>query len=200
MTAGPVRGAGDGRERRNAAALAEWRLGAGRGARNGHAHARHRRRRGLVLDGRSTAGWAELGHVVVSADGPPCRTAPGAVTSRRSPPALPRTARREASGEGANAERLVGLAEEGDGEAEALTEIGRLLGAAIGSFVNIFARDRRHRRRLRRRRRDPPAGARGCAPRGAARSDAVPHIVNAELGTDAGLIGAGLLAFETLER
>ena len=42
-------------------------------------------------------------------------------------------------GEGATAELLVGRAEEGDAQAiEALAEIGRLLGAGIGSFVNIF--------------------------------------------------------------
>ena len=58
----------------NAAALAEWRFGAGRGTSNlvmlmlGTGVGG-----GLVLDGELYRGWAELGHVVVQADGPPCQ-------------------------------------------------------------------------------------------------------------------------------
>ena len=92
--------------------------------------------------------------------------------------------------------------EEGDADAlEALAGIGHLLGAAIGSFVNIFA---------------PelvivgggfgiaageflvPVRARGRAPRGARARRAAVRIVAAELGSEAGLIGAGLLALEAL--
>jgi len=57
----------------NAAALAEWRLGAGRGAQDlvmltlGTGVGG-----GLVLGGRLYRGWAELGHMVVVAGGPPC--------------------------------------------------------------------------------------------------------------------------------
>ncbi len=56
----------------NAAALAEWRLGAGRGAQDlvmltlGTGVGG-----GLVLGGRLYRGWAELGHMVVVAGGPP---------------------------------------------------------------------------------------------------------------------------------
>ena len=58
----------------NAAALAEWRLGAGRGASDlvmltlGTGVGG-----GLVIDDRLYRGWAELGHIVVVADGQPCQ-------------------------------------------------------------------------------------------------------------------------------
>ena len=58
----------------NAIALAEWRLGAGRGATDLIALGLGTGvGGGLVLDGRLYRGWAELGHVVVLADGPPCQ-------------------------------------------------------------------------------------------------------------------------------
>ena len=81
-------------------------------------------------------------------------------------------------------------------------EIGRLLGAAIGSLVNVF---------------DPDivivGGGFGAAAgdlvlepaRIAARADAIQpadetlRIVDAELGDAAGLIGAALVAFEALD-
>ena len=58
----------------NVAALAEWKLGAGRGRSSlvmltlGTGVGG-----GIVLDGGLYRGWAELGHVVVVADGPPCQ-------------------------------------------------------------------------------------------------------------------------------
>ena len=58
----------------NATALAEWRLGAGRGATDMLALALGTGvGGGIVLDGRLYRGWAELGHMVVEADGPPCQ-------------------------------------------------------------------------------------------------------------------------------
>jgi glucokinase len=84
----------------------------------------------------------------------------------------------------------------------ALAEIGRLLGVAIGSLANIF---------------DPDVviigGGFGAAAadfmlepaRVAARAEALEpadetlQIVQAELGDEAGLIGAGLVAFEALD-
>ena len=58
----------------NAIALAEWRLGAGRGVTDLVALALGTGvGGGIVLDGRLYRGWAELGHVVVEADGPPCQ-------------------------------------------------------------------------------------------------------------------------------
>ena len=62
----------------NAAMLAEWRLRRGaRGAQRDHADARHRHRRracsstGALVHGARGAA-AELGHIIVDADGPPC--------------------------------------------------------------------------------------------------------------------------------
>lgn len=197
----PVRLENDG----NLAALAEWRLGAGRGADDlvvltlGTGVGG-----GLVLGGALYRGIAELGHVVVVADGPPCQGncgGRGHLEAVASGNAADRAAEK-LWGEGANAELLVGRAEEGDPEAlEALAGMGHLLGAAIGSFVNTF---------------EPElvivGGGFGLAafeflyPSAleiARRETVVPdalevRIVRAELGPDAGLIGAGLLAFEAV--
>ena len=79
---------------------------------------------------------------MVVADGPPCQgtcTGRGHLEALASGNAADRAAEK-LWGEGASAELLVGRAEEGDPDAlEALAGIGQLLGAAIGSFVNIFA-------------------------------------------------------------
>jgi glucokinase len=189
----------------NAATLAEWRFGAGRGTRDlvmltlGTGVGG-----GVIVDGALFRGWAELGHIVVEHDGPPC---PGACTGRghleavASGDAASRAAR-EAFGPDADARSLVRLAEEGDERArEILGEIGRKLGSGIGSLVNIFnpevvvigggfaaagelilasAREVAAREAL------APAGERL-------------RIVRAELGEAAGLIGAGLLAIASLE-
>ena len=127
----------------NVATLAEWRLGAGRGAEDlvmltlGTGVGG-----GLVIGGSLYRGWAELGHVVVVADGPPCQgncTGRGHLEVVASGNAADRAAEK-LWGEGATAELLVGRAEEGDQEAlEALAGIGHLLGVGIGSCVNIFA-------------------------------------------------------------
>ena len=190
----------------NVAALAEWRLGAGRGAENmvmltlGTGVGG-----GLVLGGALFRGWAELGHVVVVADGPPCQgicTGRGHLEGVASGSAADRAAEK-LWGEGATAELLVGRASEGDAAAlEALTGIGHLLGAAIGSFVNICgaelvivgggfgsaAAEFLFPEALEVARREALLESTAAALR----------IVKAELGSDAGLIGAGLLAFEAL--
>ena len=97
---------------------------------------------GVIIDGALYRGWAELGHVVVVADGPPCQgtcTGRGHLEAVASGNAADRAAEK-LWGEGASAELLVGRAEEGDPDAlEALAGIGHLLGAAVGSFVNMFA-------------------------------------------------------------
>jgi glucokinase len=189
----------------NVAALAEWRLGAGRGAENlvlltlGTGVGG-----GVIIDGALYRGWAELGHVVVVADGPPCQgtcTGRGHLEAVASGNAADRAAEK-LWGEGASAELLVGRAEEGDPDAlEALAGIGHLLGAAIGSFVNVFAPEL-----------TIVGGGFGIAaseflfPEAleVARREALEparaglRIVKAELGSDAGLIGAGLLAFEAI--
>ncbi len=190
----------------NVAALAEWKLGAGRGADDlvmltlGTGVGG-----GLVLGGALYRGIAELGHVVVVADGPPCQgncNGRGHLESVASGNAADRAAEK-LWGEGANAELLVGRAEEGDPEAlEALAGIGHLLGAAIGSFVNTFAPEL-----------VIVGGGFGIAAfeflvpsaleiarRETVEPDVLPlKIVIAELGSEAGLVGAGLLAFEALE-
>ncbi len=190
----------------NAAALAEWRLGAGRGASDvimltlGTGVGG-----GLVVDGHLYRGWAELGHTVVVAGGPPCQgnchgrghleaVASGHVADR---------AAAELYGPEGDAPLLVKRARSGEARAiEALAEIGRLLGIAIGSLTNIF---------------DPDVvivgGGFGVAAGDlilgpalrAAREEAIRpadealRIVLAELGDEAGLIGAGLVGFEALD-
>jgi glucokinase len=189
----------------NVAALAEWKLGAGRGAENvvlltlGTGVGG-----GVIIDGALYRGWAELGHTVVVADGPPCQgtcTGRGHLEAVASGTAADRAAEK-LWGEGATAELLVGRAEEGDPAAlEALVAIGHLLGAAIGSFINIFAPEL-----------TIVGGGFGIAAseflfpsalQVAKREALEParagiRIVTAELGCDAGLIGAGLLAFEAI--
>jgi len=188
----------------NVAALAEWRLGAGRDADNlvmltlGTGVGG-----GVVIDNSLYHGIAELGHTVVVADGPPCQgncTGRGHLEAVASGNAADRAAEK-LWGEGANAELLVGRAQEGDAAAlEALAGMGHLLGAAIGSFVNMIGPDV-----------VVVGGGFGSAAFSflvdsaheiARREAVVPElpvrIVPAELGSDAGLIGAGLLALEAL--
>jgi glucokinase len=190
----------------NAAALAEWRLGAGREASNlvmltlGTGVGG-----GLVIDDRLYRGWAELGHIVVVAGGQPCQGnchGRGHLEAVASGLAADRAAA-ELFGPGSEAPILVERASAGDARAiEALGEIGRLLGVAIGSLVNIF---------------DPDVvivgGGFGAAAGDlllepaliAARGEAIQpadetlRIVQAELGEEAGLIGAALVAFEALD-
>jgi glucokinase len=192
----------------NAAAFAEASIGAGRGSRflvmltlgTGVGG-------GLILDGRPYRGAvgaaAELGHIVVEHDGPPCQgvcTGRGHLESLASGTAGGKEAR-ALWGDAANAHDLVQRAQVGDEAAvAALVEIGHVLGSGIGSLVNIFnpevvvvgggfaaagdlllepARERVHREAL------EPA------------RDLV-RIVPALLGSDAGLVGAGMVAFEAL--
>ena len=189
----------------NATALAEWRLGAGRGASDlvvlaiGTGVGG-----GLVLDGRLYRGWAELGHVVVDADGPPCQ---GNCDGRGHLEAVAtgETAERAAEelwGE-RDARRLLEEARGGHAEAQAaVNRIGHFLGLAIGSFVNVFvpeltivaggfgaaAWDLLEKPALAAARREALSPA-----------DASLRIVRAALGDDAGLVGAGLVGFEALD-
>jgi glucokinase len=190
----------------NAAALAEWRLGAGRGTTDlvmltlGTGVGG-----GIVLDNRLYRGWAELGHVVVVADGPPCQGSchgRGHLEAVASGLAADRVAS-ELYGQGADAPVLVDRAQGGDERAiDALARIGHLLGLAIGSLANIF---------------DPDlvvvGGGFGAAAGelvlgpalAAARREAIQpadeqlRLVEAELGDEAGLIGAALVGFEALD-
>lgn len=189
-----------------AAALAEWKLGAGRGTSTlvvltlGTGVGG-----GLVLDGQLYRGWAEIGHMVVEAGGPPCQGAchgHGHLETLASGTAADRAAR-ELWGSEADAHQLVERAKAGDAEARArLAAIGALLGAAIGSLANLF---------------DPElvvvgggfgeaAGdlLLGPAQEAARREARFPadtrlRVVPAELGEDAGLVGASLIAFQALD-
>jgi glucokinase len=194
----------------NAAAIGEWRAGAGRGVDNlvmltlGTGLGG-----GVIANGRpfrgSTGAGAELGHVVIVHDGRPCQgTCRGRGHLEPYVTGLAATkAAQEAFGPAADAHRLVRLAAEGDETARTiLGDIGRHLGSGMGSFANIF---------------EPEliviGGGFGVAAwdyllpqaetvlrREALRPmrDEV-RVVRAELGTAAGLIGAAFVAFETLD-
>jgi glucokinase len=189
----------------NAAALAEWTFGAGSGSETmimltlGTGVGG-----GLVLGGRPYRGWAELGHVVIEFDGPPCQgtcTGRGHVEALCSGHAADAVAR-AVLGPESNARDLVARAREGDARArEALAGIGRRLGAAIGSLVNIFRADLvvvgggfaaagdllfEPAREMVRREALEPLGS-------------SVRIVPALLGPGAGLVGAGLVGFEALD-
>ena len=193
----------------NAATLAEWAYGAGRGTRHmvmltlGTGVGG-----GLILDGKPYRGavgaGAELGHMVIDLDGPPCQ---GVCPGRGHLEALASghaatVAAREQFGPAVDAHRLVRLAGEGDPDAVALlAELGHRLGAGIVSLVNVF---------------NPELvvvgggfSAAGDFLLGPARelvarealspARELVRIVRAELGTAAGLVGAGLVAFEALD-
>jgi len=190
----------------NVAALAEWKRGAGRGVEDlimltlGTGVGG-----GVVLDGRLFRGWAELGHIVVLADGPRCQgscTGCGHLEAVASGNAADRAAA-ELWGADGTAEQLVARATEGDEAAIGrLRSIGRLLGAGIGSLVNVFGAEL-----------VVVGGGFGLAAAPllfepaleVARREALRparaglRLVSAELGTDAGLMGAGLLALESLD-
>jgi glucokinase len=193
----------------NAATLAEWQIGAGRGANymvmltlgTGVGG-------GLVLDGKMYRGAvgaaAELGHMVLLYGGEPCGGSchgHGHFEQFASGHAADRAAR-EILGESSTARDLVAAAREGNEAAlEAMHEIGRRLGAGIGSLINVF---------------DPEVIVLGGgfssaldllldSAREVVAQEALPpgrtsvRIVPAELGADAGLIGAGLVGFEALD-
>jgi glucokinase len=190
----------------NAAALAEWKHGAGVGVDDlvlltlGTGVGG-----GVVLGGALFGGWAELGHVVVVADGPPCQgtcTGRGHLEAVASGNAADRAAAK-LWGPGATAEQLVERARAGDDAAlGALASMGRLLGAGIGSLVNVFGAELVI----------VGGGFGGAAAEfllgpalEVARREALPpareglRIVEAALGPEAGLIGAGLVAFAKLD-
>ncbi len=156
-----------------------------------------------MVDGRLFRGWAELGHVVVQEGGEECTCGGrGHLEVLASGHAADRAARR-LYGHDADAHVLIERAAGRDeGARAALTRIGESLGAAIGSLVNVF---------------DPElvvvGGGFGAAAgdlvlepaREAARREAVRpanetlRIVPAELGAEAGLVGAALVGFEALD-
>jgi glucokinase len=194
----------------NAAAIAEWRVGAGRGVDDlvmltlGTGLGGGVISKGRPFRGAHGAG-VELGHVVIVHDGRPCQgrcTGRGHLEPYVTGLAATRAAQ-DAFGPAADAHRLVRLANEGNVTArEILADIGAHLGSGMGSFANIFepalivigggfgvaawehligsAEDVMRREALRPMR------------------DEV-KVARAELGTSAGLIGAGFVAFEALD-
>jgi glucokinase len=194
----------------NAATIAEWKIGAGRGTSEmvmltlGTGVGG-----GLILGGRPYSGGtgaaAEVGHMVVAYDGPPCQgscTGRGHLEGLCSGHAATLLAR-EVFGPDADAHQLVRLAGEGDRAAlEILDGMGRRLGAAIGTLANLFNVER-----------VVIGGGFGAAAwtyliepaLEVARREALEPgrgmiaIVPAELGSSAGLIGAGFVAYGALE-
>ena len=206
----------------NAAALAEHRFGAGRGSRHmvmltlGTGIGG-----GLILDGRLYRGAVgaagELGHMTVDLDGPPCQgTCPGKghLEALASGTAADRLAadraqenpdgdlgRAAAQGKVVDARLAVDLAAAGPGDArDVLERVGFVLGTGIASYVNIF---------------NPEVVVLGggfaragdllfeparkvVAERALPPGRDLVRIVPALLGPEAGLIGAGLVAFEAL--
>jgi len=193
----------------NAAAIAEWKVGAGRGSTHmimltlGTGVGG-----GLILDGKPYRGFvgagAEIGHMVLEFGGEPCSgncNGHGHLEQVASGGAADRAAER-ILGPGMTGRELVGAARDGNDEARAaIAEIGRKLGAAIGSLVNIF---------------DPQVVVIGGGFSQARdiflepalesmREEALPpgrdhvRVVPALLGPDAGLVGAAFVGLEALE-
>jgi glucokinase len=194
----------------NAAAIAEWQVGAGRGAEHmimltlGTGVGG-----GLILNGRPFRGAvgaaAELGHLVIEFDGRPCQGfckgrghieayATGGAASRDATETLGGDADSHVLLERARADDQVAL--------DVLDAIGRRLGATMGSLVNIF---------------NPEVIVIGGGWGKAAGSFLLEparevmvrealspgrelvRIVPAQLGPEAGLVGAGFVAFEALD-
>ena len=206
----------------NVAILAEHRFGAARGARNavmltiGTGIGG-----GLIVDGRlyrgSTGAGAELGHTVIEADGPRCQgncpnhgcveaLASGTAIAREGLAAAedaPDSALGRALAEGIelDGKEVTDAALAGDETARGVLDlIGRRLGVAFSSLANIFDPDvivigggvsaagdlllDPAREELRTRALPPMSGT---------------PVVIAELGPDAGLIGAATMALVELE-
>jgi glucokinase len=193
----------------NAAAIAEWRVGAGRGSRNmimltlGTGIGG-----GLILDGKpyrgATGAGAELGHIVLEYGGPPCGhgcDGHGHFEALASGSAADAEAAR-LFGKGTSGQDLASRARAGNVTAiAALDELGQRLGAGIASLINVF---------------EPELIVLGggfaeagklllgpaqkvIAVEALRPGRSAVRIVPAELGTRAGLVGAGLIAFEALD-
>ncbi len=180
------------------AAYGEYHFGAGKGTRNLVVLTLGTGVGGGVIANRELLhGWTELGHIVIVEDGEPCQgscTGRGHVEAYCSGRAADRIAQRVLGGD-ANAHDLVAARH------PALDMIGRHLGTAIGSLVNVFGPER-----------VVIGGGFGIAAGPQLLEAARPAILReslapggedldlalASLGARAGLIGAGLIAFEAV--
>jgi glucokinase len=207
----------------NVATFAEWACGAGRGTQTmamltlGTGVGG-----GLIVNGMLyrgfTGGAGELGHMTINFDGPPCQgTCPGRghLEAYASGTAAERLARQVASerpdgdlgraaaaGKEVDAKLAVELAAEAAGDArEVIGRVGSRLGVGIASYVNIFNPEvvvlgggfaRAGRFLL------EPARKVVAETALAPARDQV-RIELAVLGVEAGLIGAGLVGFETAD-
>jgi glucokinase len=194
----------------NAAAVGEWRAGAGRGVDDlvmltlGTGVGGGIISGGAPFRGRNGEG-AELGHVTIVHEGRSCQggcDGRGHLEAYVSGHAASEAAREE-FGPSADAHRLVRLANEGDARAkELLVELAGYLGSGLGSFVNVFAPEL-----------VVLGGGFGLAAfaylagpaEEVARREALEpmrdgfRLAKAELGTAAGLIGAAFGGFEALD-
>jgi glucokinase len=193
----------------NVAVIGEWKAGAGRGTSDlvmltlGTGVGG-----GLILNGKpyrgSVGAGAELGHMVIHRDGLPCYgncSGHGHLEAYASGHAAALSAR-EHLGPDMDSRKLVERGASGDDRALGLLyRIGDCLGSALGSLVNIF---------------NPelmiigggfaaagefilaPARERMIAESLDGLAD-LTRVVMAELGSDAGMIGAGFVAFEALD-
>ncbi len=194
----------------NAATIAEWKVGAGKGTTEmamltlGTGVGG-----GLILDGHPYSGRtgaaAEIGHIVVEYGGRPCHgscTGRGHLEAHCSGHAA-RLLAQEAFGPDADAHRLLQLAHQDDPTALGiLHDIGSRLGAAIGTLANLCNLER-----------VVIGGGFGAAAwdfliqpaREVAWKEALEpgrsmlELVPAELGTRAGVVGAGFVAYGTLD-
>ena len=193
----------------NAAAIAEWRLGAGRGA--SHMVALTLGTGiggGLILDGRpyrgSVGAGAELGHIVLEYGGAPCGgacTGHGHFETLAAGSAADEAAERR-FGDGSTGRELVEAARDGDEGAQAeLAELGRRLGAGIASLVNIFNPELVVLGGGFARAGDLVVGPakETLAVEALAPGRDLVRIVPAAFGPEAGMIGAALVGFEALD-
>ena len=207
----------------NMAALAEARMGAGKGSQHlVHLTLGTGIGGGIIMNGeiyRGALGAAgELGHMIVLEDGPPCNCgASGCLESLVSGVAIHRRVRELAERgvkdtvteafladpDDFDAEALCGYADDGNDHAlEILKEAGRHLGTGIASLVNIFNPDVV----------TLSGGLLGCyhhleaSMRASFAEAAIPisrrhvRILTGTLGDYGGLLGAAILASESFQR
>jgi len=126
----------------NAACVAEYRFGAGRGSRRFFCLAIGTGvGGGMIIDGRvvrlAFGGLGDIGHVIVAPGGPPCGSGcHGCAEAMISAPGI------EARSEGGSARHVIEAAHRGEAGAMAvIAETGRLLGVAIASQAVILFPD-----------------------------------------------------------